>query len=136
MKAIPKIQKYMTTTPYSINWGSTLEEAMNVMEKNKIRHLPVIKDGKTFGLVSDRDIRSILSFAGANPQVLKVGDICTDEPYLTKPDALLNEVATEMARQKYGSALIIDNGKLVGIFTATDACLALSEICEQRFSNH
>lgn len=135
MKAIPKIQKYMTTTPYSINWASTLEEAQKVMARHEIRHLPVVKDGKTFGLVSDRDIRSVLSFAGANPRVIKVGDICTDQPYLTKPDALLNEVANEMARQKFGSALVIDNGKLVGIFTATDACLALSEICEQRFSH-
>ena len=136
MKAIPKIQKYMTTTPISINWASTLEEAMHVMERQEIRHLPVIKDGKPFGLVSDRDIRSILSFAGSNPRVLKVGDVCTDQPYFTKPDAPLNEVAAAMAREKFGSALVVDNGKLVGIFTATDACLALSEICEQRFSNH
>ncbi|MGE0762580.1 MAG: CBS domain-containing protein [Bdellovibrionales bacterium] len=136
MKAIPKIQKYMTTTPYAINWASTLEEAMKVMAKHEVRHLPVIKDGNMFGVVSDRDIRSILSFAGSNPTQLKVGDVCTDKPYVTKPDALLNEVATQMAREKFGSALVVDNGKLVGIFTVTDACLALSEICEQKFSSH
>lgn len=135
MKTIPKIQKYMTTTPYAINWASTLDEAMKVMEKHDIRHLPVVKDGKTFGIVSDRDIRSILAFAGSNPNILTVGDVCTDKPYVTKPEALINEVATEMAREKFGSALVMDNGKLVGIFTVTDVCLALSDICSQRFTH-
>ena len=133
MKAVPKVQKYMTTTPHAIHWGATLEEAMKVMEKQEIRHLPVMKDGNIFGLVSDRDLRSIMAFAGSNPKTLTVGDVCTDKPYITKPDAFINDVANEMAREKYGSALVVDNGKLVGIFTVTDVCLALSEICSERF---
>lgn len=133
MKSLPKISKYMTTTPQAINSESLISEAMEVMNKNHIRHLPVIKNGNVFGLVSDRDVKSIFAFAGANPKSIKVGDICTDSPYITKPEALLNEVATEMASRKVGSALVVDNGKLVGIFTATDACQALSDICSERF---
>lgn len=108
-------------------------EAIDAMNKHKIRHLPVIKAGKVFGLLSDRDLKSIMQYSGANPKSMKVGDVCTDEPFITRPEALLNEVASEMADKKFGSALVIDNGKLVGIFTATDACQALSEICEARF---
>lgn len=135
MKAIPKLNKYMTTTPFAINSDATLAEAMDVMQDKHIRHLPVVKNGKVYGLISDRDLKSIFSYAGANPKALKVGDICNDEPYLTKPDALINEVAQEMATRKVGSAVVLDNGKLVGIFTATDACQALSDICESRFHN-
>lgn len=133
MKAIPKISKFMTTTPLAINSEAPLLEAIDAMNKHHIRHLPVVKAGKVFGLISERDLKSIMSYSGANPKTMKVGDVCTEEPYLTKPDALLNEVAAAMAEKKYGSALVIDNGKLVGIFTATDACKALSEICENRF---
>lgn len=125
----------MTTVPSAINYESSVYEAMEVMEKNKIRHLPIMKEKKVFGIISDRDVKSLFAFAGANPKTIKVGDVCTDQPYTTKPDALLNEVATEMAEQKFGSALVIDNGKLVGIFTATDACQALSDICQKRFHN-
>lgn len=124
----------MTTTPFAINSEASLSEAMDVMKDKKIRHLPVLKGGKIFGLISDRDLKSIFAFAGTNPKILKVGDICNDEPYLTKPDALLNEVAHEMAARKVGSAVVVDNGKLVGIFTATDACQALSDICELKFA--
>ena len=134
-KVIPKISKYMTTTPDAINYDSTIVEAMNVMEKHKIRHLPVMKNKEVFGLLSDRDVKSILAFAGSNPKTIKVGEICTDKPYITKPDALLTDVVAEMASQKYGSALIMDNGKLVGIFTTVNVCHALTDICEQRFHN-
>lgn len=134
-KAMPKISKYMTTTPHAINSESTVHEALQVMEKERIRHLPVMKNQKVLGIISDRDIKSVFAFAGANPKTIKVGDICADYPYMTQPDALINEVATEMAAKKFGSALVLDNGKLVGIFTATDACQALSDICQQRFHN-
>lgn len=132
-KGSPKINKYMTTTPHAVNSEATVVEAMSVMEKYKIRHLPVVKAGSVFGLVSDRDLKSVLAFAGANPKEMKVGEICMDEPYLTRPEAFLSEVASEMAERRLGSALVLDNGKLVGIFTATDACQALSEICETRY---
>ncbi len=133
MKSIPKLTKYMTTTPFAINSEATLAEAMDVMKDKRIRHLPVVKEGKVFGLVSDRDLQSVYAFAGTNPKTIRVGDICTDELYLTKPDALIDEVASEMAARRVGSAVVVDNGKLVGIFTATDACQALSDICQSRF---
>lgn len=134
-KAMPKISKYMTTLPQSISSESSVDEAVQIMDKARVRHLPVMKNQKVLGIISDRDIKSIFAFAGADPKIIKVGDICSDYPYMTQPDALINEVATEMAAKKFGSALVLDNGKLVGIFTATDACQALSDICEQRFHN-
>lgn len=133
MKAIPKIQKYMTMTPTAINAEASLAEAMEVMNKNGIRHLPVHKAGQKYGLLSDRDVKTLMSYAGTNPQTTKVGDVCADEPYMTKPEAPISDVASEMANNKYGSALVMDNGKLVGIFTATDACQALADLAEQRF---
>jgi acetoin utilization protein AcuB len=134
-KSTPKINKYMSTTPYAINSEAPVQEAMEMMNKHRIRHLPVMKQGKCFGLISDRDVKSIFAFAGTSPQSIKVGDVCVDEPYFTKPDAFLTEVATEMATRRVGSALVMDNEKLVGIFTATDACQALSDICNSRFHN-
>ena len=133
MKAIPKLTRYMTKIPFAINSEATLDEAMNVMKDKDIRHLPVLKNGKVFGLVSDRDLQSVSAFAGANPRQIRVGDICNDEMYITKPDTPVDQVASEMASRRIGSAMVMDNGKLVGIFTTTDACQALSDICQVRF---
>lgn len=133
MKAIPKLTKYMTTTPFAISSEATVVEAMDVMRDKHIKHLPVMKEGRVFGLVSDRDLKSVLAFAGANPKSIRVGEVCTDEPYVAKPDSAINEVALEMVTRNVGSAIVVDNDKLVGIFTATDACQALSDICQARF---
>lgn len=133
MKTIPQIQKYMTTTPVAINAESTVDEAMKVMQKHEIRHLPVvIVDGKRYGIISDRDIKYAMSLAGFDSRTTKVKDICEEVPYVTSPKALISDVSSELAEKKVGSALIIDNGHLVGIFTTTDACRALSDICNNR----
>lgn len=134
-KAIPKISKYMTTTPDSIDSEFSVFSAMELMQKNKIRHLPVMKAGKLFGILSDRDIQQLFALSSNDPHKISVGDACSSLPYITKPEALVSEVANEMAAQKLGSAIVVDNGKLVGIFTAVDACQALSDICEMRFHN-
>ena len=43
-------------------------------------------------------------------------------------DTPLDQVVTEMAERRIGSALITHHDKLVGIFTVTDACRVLAEI--------
>lgn len=131
MKSIPPVRKYMSTTPVAINAESTVEEAMKQMSRHGVRHLPVF-NGKTYGIVSDRDLKYATSLAGFNPRDAKLRDVCEDQPYVTRPDAPVNEVGAELADRKVGSALVMDNGHLVGIFTTTDACRALDDICQNR----
>lgn len=134
-KAIPKISKYMTTSPFSIGAKETVSRALEMMQDKDIRHLPVVRDSQVIGMLSERDVKTVLSLVipGMNTNKILAEDVCADKPYTTKPEALLSEVASEMAEKKYGSAVVLDQGKLVGIFTAMDACKALAEICEQRF---
>jgi len=135
-KAEPTIQKYMTTTPFSIESKETLKTAADLMAKQQIRHLPVTDKGALIGLVSDRDIKFALGLAGIDPKSLPVIDICHEDPYKVDPDSPLSEVATVMAEKHYGSALVVQNGKLVGIFTTVDACRALNDILQMRFHSH
>lgn len=133
MKSIPQVQKYMTTTPYAINAESTIAEAAKVMNKHGIRHLPVVvTEGKKYGVLSDRDVKYAMSLAGFDTHNAKVKDICEDAPYITEPNTLISDVSAELAERKVGSALIVDNGHLVGIFTTTDACRALNDLCHTR----
>lgn len=134
MKGIPPVQKYMTTLPFAINANSTVDEAFRVMSKHGVRHLPVQADGK-YGIVSDRDLKYATSLAGFNAKTATVKDICEEQPYVTRPDALVSEVSKELVSRKVGSALVMDNGHLVGIFTTTDACRALGDICDHRIAN-
>ena len=57
---------------------------------------------------------------------LKVADICTLHAFIVNADECLEEVAMTMADKQIGSALVVEEDRLVGIFTATDACKYLS----------
>jgi acetoin utilization protein AcuB len=130
-KPIPTIQKYMTTAPHSIGSEQTIARASEVMKEHQVRHLPVLHGGKLMGILSDRDIRLIESIDD-DASGLAVSEAMTEEPYTVEPDAPLDEVVAEMAEKKYGSAVIMQNNKVVGIFTTVDACQALSELLRTR----
>ncbi len=105
------------------------------MRKLHLRHLPVLKGGKLVGILTDRDINLVLGFKDVDASTMTVEEAYTPEPYVASPKAPLNEVVAEMAEKKYGCALIVDNGKLVGIFTEVDAYKALAELLETRLKH-
>lgn len=132
-KAEPLIQKFMTCQPHAIEAGETVQSASKMMSDLKIRHLPVMEKGKVSGIISDRDIKMALSFVDANPRLLLVKDISHENPYIVDPNAHLSDVVRQMADKYYGSAIVVQNGKLVGIFTTVDACRALAALLEVRY---
>lgn len=135
MKAIPAIQKYMTYVPKSIGYDQSIAQASEFMRKLHLRHLPVLKGGHLVGILTDRDINLVMSFKDADAEKMTVEEAYTPHPYFTSPSTPLNEVVAHMAEKKYGCALVVDNGKLVGIFTETDAYKALSELLETRLKH-
>jgi acetoin utilization protein AcuB len=135
MKTIPHIQKFMTALPHTIGVDQTLEKADDMMAKYGVRHLPVLDGGHLVGVLSERDIRLVESFSGTDPNKVTVKEVYSTNPYVTSPDAPLNEVCSEMAAQKYGCALVCDNHKLVGIFTWIDALEAFDQVLSTRLKN-
>jgi len=122
----------MSTNPHSIGVDQSLGAAVALMDNHKIRHLPVLNNGKVVGILTDRDIKFALSFSETHPNEMKVADVAREEVYVVSPEAKLDEVVLHMATRKLGSAVVIDNQKLVGIFTAIDGLKALSELLGER----
>lgn len=131
-KAIPPVSKYMTTMPHSVGVEQTVAKAKQLMRDNGIRHLPVLRGGQLEGVVTDRDLAVLGNFKDADPHTARVEDVMTGDVYTVAPDTALDTVALEMAEKKYGSAVIVQNGHVVGIFTMVDACRALSELLNSR----
>ncbi len=131
-KPIPQIKKYMTQTPISIEKDAPLLDAAALMQKNHIRHLPVLYGGKIEGILSSTDVNLIRSLNGVDLAKLKVYDCFTPNPYKVTPETLLDEVLDEMAEKKYGCVLVNDNEHLVGIFTWIDALKATKNLLETR----
>ncbi len=134
-KAIPAIHKYMTTSPHSIGSDQTLAKAHEMMHTHDIRHLPVLAGGKLVGMLTDRDLHLIESMAGVEPRVAKVDDAMSTNVYSVAPETPLDEVVAAMGERKYGSAVVMQNGKTVGIFTTVDLCRAFAELLHTRLGN-
>ncbi len=132
MKTIPSVRKYMTTTPRALLPGDTLAHAHGMMRDLRIRHLPVCENERVVGVLSDGDLFRAESLHDADPNKLLARDVMTFNPYTVSPDAPLDEVVQEMARKKMGSAVVVDNHKVVGVFTATDALSAFAELLHTR----
>ena len=127
MKAMPKIQKVMTTMPHTIGADISIKKAMEMMREFRIRHLPVQSGGKLVGVLTDRDIKLARAFENGGDFVAE--DVMTPDPYVVGPDATLNEVVTTMAEHKYGCAIVVQsNEKVVGILTDNDALRILGEM--------
>jgi acetoin utilization protein AcuB len=134
-KSIPKIQKFMTTVPICINRTDTVAVAHKVMRDHDIRHLPVVDGDNLVGIISQRDLHLIETLKDVDAEKVAVEDAMTTNPYTVSPDADLDEVVAEMAEQKYGSALVVQNHKVVGVFTTVDAMRAFSELLKSRLTH-
>lgn len=124
MSTIPLIKSIMTPSPLTADKETSVEEAQKLMMEKNIRHLPVVDNNKAVGILSDRDIALALlvNHGMETASTLQVGDICTLNAFSVKVSDQLDDVAFTMAEKQIGSALVMDGEKLVGIFTATDAC--------------
>lgn len=127
-KAIPTIQKFMTTTPHSVGPAQPLSVAHKMMHDHHIRHLPVLDGGRLVGMVTERDVALITAMKDVDATKTTVEDAMSTSVYSVSPDAPLDEVAVAMAEHKYGSAVVLQNAKVVGVFTTVDACRALAEL--------
>ncbi len=51
-----QVSKYMTRNVFTIDAAQTIEDCMNLMTENRIRHLPALEDGKLAGMISIGDV--------------------------------------------------------------------------------
>ena len=127
MKAMPRIGAVMTPFPYSLGPGDTLEVAHRLMEEHRIRHLPVMVEGRPAGVITDQDMRRAEAVRGDGTEI-QVGELALSEACEADITAPLDLVLSEMAARHLDSALVLKGGRLVGIFTATDACRRFAEV--------
>ena len=127
-----RVGEHMTPAPVCVQLDADLSDAVDLMEKHHIRHLPVMDGDALTGVVTDRDLAMIESLLPEEWESICVAEAMTPEPYTVQPDAALWEVAKHMAREKFGCAVITDEGgAVVGLFTTTDALRVLADLAER-----
>ncbi len=121
----PTVREFMTPDPVTIDGGLSVADARTRMFQINARHLPVYVGGHLVGILSDRDLARISAVDGFESSTSTAEQACTPNPYVVGPNAPLAEVAEVLADQKFGAALVMEGGNLLGMFTVVDALRAL-----------
>jgi acetoin utilization protein AcuB len=128
----PTVREYMSLSPVTINGNRPLSIAQALMREHGIRHLPVLEGGQVVGLLSERDVLLVESMPGVNPTVVRVEEAMAQNVFQASPNDPVADVVQTMIDRKLGSAVVVDDGRAVGVFTTIDALRALHERLEAR----
>ncbi len=124
----------------TISPDASFFEARGLIHEKGIRHLPVVdQNNRVLGIVTDRDIRQAAPSDATTLSVhelnyllgkLKVSTFMTprDKLITITPDTLIEEAVQLMSVHKIGCLPVLEDEKLYGIFTETDALNHLVDI--------
>src|SRR5215467_7880950 len=123
------VAKIMMGSPVTLKPEDTLDLASDVISLGRIRHIPVVEDGRLVGLLSERDLMGAAATTifrlkqRSKSALLKsvlVKDVMKRKVVTVKPNTSIKETAHLMKKKKIGCVPVVDEGNLVGLVTTTD----------------
>ena len=139
-----RVREYMTPEPQSLEVGKTLLDAVLMIRRDYVRHIPILAHGHLVGLLSDRDVNRLapsLLIPHTPEEYNRVfadtplEKVMTRNPRTIPPDAPLAEAVDLLFRERLGCLPVLDEGKLVGIITVSDMLRALYELVRPQLSS-
>jgi acetoin utilization protein AcuB len=129
------IGQIMHTNLVTVSPETTLVEAREVIEKNRIEHLLVVdKKGHLIGIVSDRDLKQNWASPATTLSVheltyllqkVEVRMIMVKTLKTVAPDTTIERAASIMQTESISSLPVMAGEQLVGIVTSTDVMAVL-----------
>jgi acetoin utilization protein AcuB len=109
---------------------ATAGESLALCREKRIRHLPVLEEGRLVGIVSDRDLRSATPALGDPDRAealgkILVSEVMAREVLTARPDDPIEEAANAMQERRIGCLPVVEGEALVGIVTSSDVMEAL-----------
>jgi CBS domain-containing membrane protein len=124
-----KVRDIMTRDVATLDWNDELGLADDIMKLGRIRHLPVVDEGRLVGIMSQRDLfkASLASAMGfgekakrAFMKTVTVKEVMVDEVITISPETSIEEAAKVILEKKIGCLPVTEEGNLVGLITETD----------------
>ena len=123
------ISKLLGRDIFSLNEDNTIYDAINLLAKNNIGALPVVKNQKTLcGIISERDIiRELANDIKKNLKKSFVSTIMTSKVITCNKNTKSDELMDIMTVNKIRHIPIIDGANLIGIISIGDVVKRLIE---------
>jgi CBS domain-containing protein len=124
------VDEYMTRNVKMVSTDTPIVQAAKVMVENRLRRLPVVKDGIFAGIVTASDIVHFLGRGDAFSKLTTgnihealdqpAGILVSQELIWTNPGTDMGKAMEIMLERKIGSLPILEEGLLRGIITERD----------------
>jgi CBS domain-containing protein len=111
--------------------GATVPELVAKLAEHKIGALVVVEDGRTAGIVSERDVVRRLHRAGARVLELPVSELMTTDVISCAPTDSVDDIGAAMTDRRIRHMPVLDGGELAGIVTIGDVVAARIADLEQ-----
>jgi acetoin utilization protein AcuB len=112
------VSQIMSTKIVTISPDKRVGQALKLMQKHQIRHLPVLVNDRMVGWITSRDSREIL--LASMLEEIKVGDIMVQAPLSVTPDTDVEEAARLIHEHKIGGMPVMEGDQLMGVITMHD----------------
>jgi len=123
------VREIMMGSPVTLKPDDTLDLANDVIALGRIRHIPVVDDGRLVGIITERDLigaaaSQIFGLKQKNKSALLksvlIKEVMKKRVLTAAPETPIKDVAHLMAEKKIGCLPIVSAGALVGLVTTTD----------------
>jgi CBS domain-containing protein len=125
-----RVSEIMQSEVVTLAANDRLDLADDVMRLGRVRHLPVLEDGRVVGVVSQRDLLAAslskaLDFEARDRRTflrsVDVGEVMSRDVATIGPEASLGEAAALLLGRRIGCLPVAKpDGTLVGLVTETD----------------
>jgi CBS domain-containing protein len=125
-----RVRDIMTSPAIVVSPGTSLPVASSLMKESRIRHLPVVENGRLVGIISRGDVREASVTAALNADSyelnfmlnrLTVGRIMSRKVLSVTPDAFIVHAAELMTENKIAGLPVVEqDGSVIGIITESD----------------
>ncbi len=132
------VKNWMSKNVVTIEEDDSMQHAVSIMKANKVRMLPVVKQGRLIGILSDTDLKRASASDATTLDVhellyliskIKVRDIMTKDPISVLQNFTVEETAEVLMSKKIsGCPVVNENGDLVGVITRDDLFKVLIQL--------
>ena len=130
MKPDSAVERIMQREFATVRSDERMDFVEDVMALGRVRHMPVVDDGKLVGVVSQRDLlaASLSRVLAFDPQERRtflrsvdVKEVMAPRPITVSPATSLGDAAALMLRHKIGCLPVVGpGGEAIGLVTETD----------------
>jgi acetoin utilization protein AcuB len=121
-----KVSEWMVANPVTVTPQTEVREAIRLMRKHSIRHLPVVEGPEFVGLVTAGDLRELI--LPSMVDTIHLREVMITEPITVGPETHIDEAARTIYENKIGGLPVVEGGRLLGIITVSDILKAFIEI--------